>query len=260
MEACIEEIRQWMHENHLKLNNSKTEFLTLGSKHQLSQLGSISIRIGEDQIISSNNARNIGVVFDQHMEMREQVANIACACYAQLRSIARVWRYLTNEAAERLIHAFITSRLDNHNSILYGIPDFLIDKMQLIQNQAACIICRLKKNDHITTTLINLHWLPVKQRIEYKMLLFAYKAQHSVAPVYLADLLLPYVPSRSLRSENQTQLEQPIARSKRYGGSSFSVAAPKLRNDLPNELKESTSLSNFKTTIKTYLFKKAYNL
>ena len=260
MEACIRDIRKWMHENHLKLNDSKTEFLTLGTKHQLSQLGDVSIRIGEESILASASARNIGVLFDQEMNMKEQVNQIMRACYGQVRGIAQIRQFLTTKAAEILVHAFVTSRLDNHNSLLHGVPDYLLDRLQMIQNQAARIITKQKRSDHITQTLIDLHWLPIKYRIQYKMLLFAYKSQQSAAPVYLSDLLSPYIPSRTLRSEQQLRLEQPRARSTRYGERSFSVAAPRLWNDLPVHVKEADTLETFKTRAKTYLFRKAFNV
>jgi hypothetical protein len=260
MEACIEEIRQWMHENHLKLNDSKTEFLIIGTKHQLSQLGDVSIKIGDEAIPSTSSARNIGVMFDAEMNMKEQVSQITRSCYGQLWSISKIRKYLTTDAAERLVHAFITSRLDNHNSMLSGAPDYLLDKLQLIQNQAARVITGQRRNDHITESLVDLHWLPVKYRIEFKMLLFAYKSQHEKAPVYLSDLLYPHVPARSLRSEQQLRLEQPRARSKKYGDRAFSIAAPRLWNNLPLFVKDSDSVDIFKSRLKTHLFKKAFNL
>ena len=260
MEACIRDIRKWMHENHLKLNDSKTEFLAIGSKHQLSQLGDVSIHIGEESIPASASARNIGVMFDQEMNMKEQVNQITRACYGQLRGISQIRQYLTTEAAERLVHAFVTSRLDNHNSLLYGVPDYLLNKLQMIQNQAARVISRQKRSDHITQTLKDLHWLPIKFRVDYKILLFAYKSQHSAAPVYLSDLLSPYIPTRSLRSEQQLRLEQPRVRSTRYGERAFSVAAPRLWNELPSDVKEAGTLEAFKSGLKTHLFKIAYNV
>ena len=249
-----------MHANHLKLNDSKTEFLTLGTKHQLSQIANVSIRIGDENIPSATSARNIGVVFDATMEMKEQVSQVTRSCYAQLRGISQIRRHLTTEAAERLVHAFITSRLDNHNSMLFGVPDYLVDKLQLIQNQAARVITQQRKCDHITETLMTLHLLPVKYRIEYKMLLFAYKSHHQAAPVYLADLLFPYVPPRALRSEQQLRLQQPRARSKKYGERAFSTAVPRLWNDLPIKVKEADSIDTFKSCLKTHLFKRAFNL
>jgi flagellar biosynthesis chaperone FliJ len=198
-------------------------------------------------------------MFDNEMEMREQVAQITRSCYAQLRNISQIRRYLTTEATERLINAFVTSRLDNHNSMLFGVSDYLVDKLQLIQNQAARVITQQRKFDHITQTLKALHWLPVKHRIEYKILLFAYKCQHKKAPIYLADLLFPHLPSRSLRSEKQLRLDQPGTKNK-YGDRAFSVGAPRLWNSLPMYVKEAETLDTFKSRLKTYLFRKAYGL
>ena len=130
----------------------------------------------------------------------------------------------------------------------------------MIQNQAARVISRKKRSDHITQTLKDLHWLPIKFRADYKFLLFAYKSQHSVAPVYLSDLLSAYIPPRSLRSEQQLRLEQPRTKSSRYGERAFSVAAPRLWNGLPVDVKEADTLESFKMRLKTHLFKIAYNV
>ena len=157
MEACIEEIHRWMHANHFKLNDSKTEFLTLGTKSNLSQLENVSLKIRDEDIPSASSARNIGVWFDATMDMKEQVSQITCSCCAQLCSISQIRRYLTPRTAKRLLHAFITSRLGHHNSMLFGVPDYLVDKLQLIQNQAAWVITQQIRSDHITQTLIMLH-------------------------------------------------------------------------------------------------------
>jgi hypothetical protein len=220
----------------------------------------VSIKIGDEAIPSTSSAQHIGVMFDAEMNMKEQVSQITRSCYGQLWSISKIRKYLTTDAAERLVHAFITSRLDNHNSMLSGAPDYLLDKLQLIQNQAARVITGQRRKDHITESLVDLHWLPVKYRIEFKMLLFAYKSQHGKAPVYLSDLLYPHVPARSLRSEQQLRLEQPRARSKKYGDRAFSIAAPRLWNNLPLFVKDSDSVDIFKSRLKTHLFKKAFSL
>ena len=110
--------------------------------------------------------------------------------------------------------------------MLFGVPDYLVDKLQLIQNHASRVITQQRMSDHITDTLVMLHWLPVKYLIEYKMLIFAYKSHHDTAHVYLIDLLFPNVPPRTLRSEQQLRLEQPRARSKKNEERAFSVVPP----------------------------------
>ena len=106
--------------------------------------------------------------------------------------------------------------------MVVGVPDYLVVTLQLIQNQAAQQI----RSDHITETLIIVHWLPVKFHIEYEMLLFASKSQHDTAPVYLTDLLSPYVSPRTPRSEQQLRLEQPRA-SQRSMESVLSLLRPR---------------------------------
>ena len=259
LEGCVEEIRQWMKRNNLKLNDNKTEFVVLGSQHQLSSIGERQLTIGSDSITATISARNNGAVFDETMEMKGQVNQITRSCYAHIRAFSHIRKYLTKDATERLVNAFVTSRLDNNNSLLYGIPDYLLDKLQLIQNNAARLIAQKKKSEHISPTLFDLHWLPVKYRIQYKVLLLAFKSQHGKAPVYLADLLEPYLPARSLRSEQQQRLSQPKARTVKYGDRAFSICAPRLWNKLPSEIKEADTVDRFKALLKTHLFRIAYD-
>ncbi len=104
--------------------------------------------------------------------------------------------------AEKLVHAFMTSRLDYCNALLGGCPASSINKLQIVQNAAARVLTRSRKYDHITPILQSLHWLPIKFRISYKILLLAYKALNDLAPAYLTNLLSRYNPTRSLRSQN----------------------------------------------------------
>ena len=103
---------------------------------------------------------------------------------------------VTRTATERLIISLVTSRLDNLNSLLYGVDDYLLSKLQLVQNNSACVICNLRKSDHISSTLKDLHRFPVKSRILYNILLTVFKSQHGLAPRYLTDLLTPIYPNQ----------------------------------------------------------------
>ena len=153
-----------------------------------------------------------------------------------------------------MVHAFITSRIDTCNSLLYGLPTSQLNRLQRVQNAAARLVSRARKFDHITPVLEKLHWLPVKQHIVFKMIVLLYKVLQQTGPIYLQELIKIRQPLKTnLRSSNKCLLEVPrvkLSRSER----SFAVAAPKLWNTLPQEIKNSTSVTIFKKRLKTLLF------
>ena len=175
------------------------------------------------------------------------------SAYFQLRTISNIRHMLPQAVAEQLTHAYITSRLDTCNSLLLGLPDVLINKLQRIQNAAARMVTRTKKYDHISPVLRQLHWLPIKKRIVFKVLLLTYKALNGLAPGYLADLLQLHTPTRNLRSAEEYRLSVPRS-SHSNGDRAFSVAAPRLWNTLPMNIKMSDSVPIFKGRLKSFLF------
>ena len=135
----------------------------------------------------------------------------------------------------------------------------MISRLQFVQNTAARIVTVTKKFDHITPVLIQLHWLPVHVRILFKVLLLVYKALNGMAPLYITELLSYRTRSHTLRSTDQKPLAVPKSRLKTYGNRAFSVAAPKLWNELPLDLRSLDKINLFKKHLKTDLFKKAFN-
>ena len=192
--------------------------------------------------------------------MERQVNAITKACYYQLRKLGKIRRFLTTDTCRTLVNATITSRLDYANSLLYGIPDYLMDRLQKVQNSVARFIQKTNRRDHITPVLIHLHWLPVEYRVRYKIILVTYKAIHGTAPQYISDLINKYQPSRNLRSSTQSLLVIPKTRTSTYGKRSFRTAAATLWNSIPESVKTIDSLPCFKTHLKTYLFKLAFDL
>ena len=154
-----------------------------------------------------------------------------------------------------LISAFVLSRIDYCNYLLAGCPKQLIHKLQKVQNNAASLICRTPKSDHISPVLNTLHWLPVEQRIEYKLLLLACKSVNNDGTSYLSDLLKFYIPSRQLRSSSDSRLLCILSfRLKSLGQRKFSYQASVLWNSLPISLRHSNSTLAFKSALKTHLF------
>ncbi len=144
-------------------------------------------------------------------------------------------------------------------SHLSGLPAHSISRLQYIQNSAARLLTYTKRSAHITPILFDLHWLPVSSRITYKIFLLTFKSLNGLAPSYLSDLLSLYIPPRHLRTSGCELLCEPRFRLSSMGGRSFSVIAPKLWNSLPLALRTTTTLHEFKSKLKTHLFKKYYS-
>ena len=134
-----------------------------------------------------------------------------------IRSIGRIRKYLSADSFKRLVNTLVTSRIDYTNSILYGSTDYDLNKLQRLQNTAARLIKGAKKNDHIMPILEEIHWLPIRYRIQFKILLLVYKCLHGLAPQYLTELIKLRCPPRTLRSSNRLVLEKPIINMVSYG-------------------------------------------
>ena len=174
--------------------------------------------------------------------------------------ISRIKNFLTTEQLKTVIHAYVTSRIDQNNSLLLGLPKNSTRCIQYVQNASARLITGLKKHEHITPTLISLHWLPVEYRVLFKVLLLTFKCLNGQGPTYLQDLLVPYKPTRSLRSSNDNLLSlPPKCNYKSIEKRLFSSRAPYEWNNLPRNLRESKTVDAFKSGLKTYLFRLAYH-
>ena len=148
------------------------------------------------------------------------------------------------------------SKLDANNALLAGTTTVLKSQLQSVQNAAAKLITEKKKHDHVTPLLHDLHWLPIEDRIIFKVLLLAYKSLNDVGPVYLKDLQHFYKPSFNLRSaDDSLKLIIPRTKLSTYGDRAFSVIAAVEWNKLPMQIRSSKSVQSFKSQLKTYLFK-----
>ena len=148
------------------------------------------ININGINISPSSDARNLGVTVDSHLQMTKHVNNISKSAFLAIRNIGRIRKYLDSENCERLVHAFVISKLDSCNSLLVGLPNSEIEKLQRVQNCAARLVMGAKRGEHITPILYHLQWLPIRCRIDFKILLMTYKALNCQALSYITELLL----------------------------------------------------------------------
>jgi hypothetical protein len=244
--------------NMLKLNDNKTELLLIGKRNIVSKVREFNVRIGDSIIVPSESARNLGVVFDSEFDHQQFIQGSARSMALQLHNIAKIRDFLDRALTEQLVHALVTSKLDYCNSLLGGLPKKSLRPLQLVMNWAARLICRSKRFEPVTPLLRDLHWLPVEQRIVFKTLLLTFKGLQDDSPRYLSDLVSKYVPARCLRSANSCMLVVPKSRLKTVGDRAFSFRAAKLWNSLPASIRQTDSLTSFKTSVKTYLFRAVY--
>ena len=194
--------------------------------------------------------------------MNTNVSNIARTCYFEHCRLASIRRFLTSTATATLVSAFILSRIDNCNSLLFGSTHNVTSHLQRTQNYAARVILCLPKSSSITIHLKSLHWLPVKVRSTYKIACLCYHCHRSTAPSYVTDMLhkKPWH-TRNTRSSSYTMplLNRPAHSKATHGDLSFSFASCSVWNSIPNDVRCDPSLSSFKSRLKTYLFRSVYN-
>ncbi len=244
-----------MENNFLQFNQNKTEVILFGPSHLLQNLrptlGPLEDNIGE-------NVKNLGVIFDPELKFDKQINSVVRTSFLQLRGLRKLKSFLSFNDLEVVIHAFISIRLDYCNSLYAGINQFSLSRLQLVQNAAARFLTGTKKRESITPVLASLHLLPVKFRVDFKVLVFVFKALHGLALIYISDRLHFYSPVRTLISSSQKLLIVPKFRLKSKGNRAFSVLGLMLWNSLPLSIRSSPTLSSFKSFLKTYLFSQAF--
>ena len=176
-----------------------------------------------------------------------------------MRDVRHIRRHLDLGSPKLLATALVSSSLDYCNSLLYGIADIDLTRLQRVQNQLAHLVTKSPPFTRITRIplLRSLYWLPVRFRILFKINLLTCKTLREKQPVYLHSMLAASIPSRSLRSNNDNSLS--ILRVKTNTGTrAFHSSAASLWNNLPLSVHSASSVATFKKYLKTYLFDVAF--
>jgi hypothetical protein len=257
MENCIKDVRKFLHQNKLSNNSEKTEFMLIGSKHNLNKVDTDSLKVNDISIKTADKVRNLGVILDKTMSMEPQVKNMCKKAFFNIRNIASIRKCLSIADTKTAVHALVTPHLDYGNSLLPGTNKSILDKLQIAQNASAQLIMRLKKHDRISHVRKELHWLPVKARIEFKILNMTWKALNDQAPQYIMSMLRRSSNNRSLGSNNQNLLEVPRSKTA-HRDKALSTIAPKLWNTLPLALRNTEDNNTFRRMLKKHLFHNNY--
>ena len=252
----INSVKTWMSSNRLRLNADKTQFSWLGTSHFL---GRRDMQAVSSILQSSDVVNNLGVYLDSGLVMDRQVSKLCQVCYFHLRRLRTVRRSLTKESLLTLVHAFVTSRVDHCNGLLFGSHSYLLDRLQSVLNSAARLVLNIPKFSHISAAIRDeLHWLPIRRRIDFKIALTVRHCLVGAAPEYLMELCHPVgsaVGRQCLRSASRGDLVVPRFRLQTFGHRAFAVSGPQIWNSLPLGIRQSRdNLLLFKRKLKAHLF------
>ena len=244
---CLNLITDWMTSHFLKLNAGKSNLLVFSPKNLKDKIFFDRVYLGNNIFIPvSLDAMNLGVKLDSELSFSKHIGMILSQSYRMISSIGRIKSYLTVNDLRCLVQCVIVSKIDNCNSLFYGINEYEIAKLQKLQNSCARLIYNRKRSDHVSDLFVELHWLPVKQRILFKILLFVYKIFLNACPVYMKDCLTVIDYNNRILKVNRVNTA--------YGERAFSNCAPKLWNALPEYIRKSNTIKFFKGQLKHYFF------
>ena len=212
------------------------------------------------QLVPCECAKNLGVVLDSTLSFRPHIDSVVKTCNFHIRNLYMIRNFINRDNLSSLVYSLIVSKIDYCNSLLVGLPKVTLKKVQSILNRAARLIYSLPPQVPTTPFLMQLHWLPVKARVEFKICLITFRAQ----PLYIRELLslAPVEPVMSLRSSDDPyHLCEPRAVGEsNFANCFFSYVAPRLYNKLPLSLKQIESVDTFKKQLKSFFFSQACDL
>ena len=247
LSVVTNKIRNWMRHSFLKMNNSTMEIVICGTKNQCSKITTMAIDIGDTTVNISLNLTYLGVLLDQNLKLKSHILSKAKKASYHLYRIKQIIKFLDLPAKQTPISSLIMSHLDYTNAIFVNLPNSSIFPMQCVQNQAAKLVMNKHHLDIHTTIMSHLHWLPIKFRCEYKMLLQVYRCMKGQAPEYLQHKLMHKNLAWVTHSSTDCNLLQiPSNKRRTLADHGFSSAGSRLWNSSPLELGAASSVPTFK--------------
>ena len=211
MERLVKDIENWMASNMRKLNGDKSDRMVLNGPCR-PRIELPPITICDESVSKSDSTNLLGVEVDCTLSLKNLIKNTTKCCFYKLHNLFKIRRFLSEEAAKSMVHTLITSKLDYCNSILNGLPNTTLEFLIRVQKAATRLISNKTKFQHISPVMKDLHWLPIKKWIEYKILVLTFKCVHNLAPAYLTELLHKAT-NKGTRADNKNLLVVPMVKS-----------------------------------------------
>jgi hypothetical protein len=256
LNECLDAVSAWFLSNGLLVNPDKSDAILVGTDAQRKKIHFDGVMMSGTHIGFSDHVKSLGVTLDTQLNLEMHVINVCKSCNYHIKALRAIRLSLDDFTAEAIGRSIVMARLDYCNGLLIGIAKQNLDHLQRIQNSLARVVTRSDYRQHIKPMLQSLHWLPVKERIEFKLATLTFKSRCGLAPGYLSELITDYHPTRELRSCSLNLLNTPRVKTV-LGARAFSYAAPAIWNKLPADIKAAKTLNNFKTKLKTYYFRNA---
>jgi len=253
LENVVQKCITWFRSNKLMINESKTEYIIYGKANLLSKIKCKSFNVGNVLIEPKEKVKNIGFINDAYYKMQHQIDNIFKNCKFQLYRLGKIRKFLNCNSTRILVNAFVISRLDFQNSLLYGLPMRKLNRLQMIINSSVRLIFKLRKRTHITEYIKKLGWLNIQNRIIYKIIIIIKKVLIHKSPTYLYEMLHIKNTYECKNLRNNDNKLAHIHSSNSISDGTLPVASQKLYNNLPTELRKMSNLFNFKKQLHKYL-------
>jgi len=237
------------------LNPDKSEALLIARKTNAEKFaGGVGVCVAGSDITFAVQLKSLGVTLDQNLSFDQHVGNIVKSSNYNIHSLRHIRPMLDKTVANTIACSIVSTRLDYCNALLYNTSAKNIQRLQRVQNTLARVVAGTKRRDHIRP-VPDLHWLPVTQRIEYKVALITHKVLSTREPHYLHSLTnnTKYNPARQLRSEGQRLLARPSGLTSALASRSFTRAIEAVWNSLSETVRKLDCLW-FQKLLKTFLF------
>jgi hypothetical protein len=262
LESCSQAVRGWFAVNNLMLNADKSDVMLIGTSAQLLAANHISEIVVAGAVLKPVAAiKSLGVTLDSRLTFAAHVTAVCKACNYHIWALRHIRHLLTPDVANTLACSIVGARIDYCNSILYGASTSSINKLQRLQNSLARVVMQQPRRTHAEPLLRSLHWLSVEHRVTYKLAVLTFNVRHTATPDYLSSLISNRVTGTGMSLRSSSRSLMAVPRTKTVCASrSFSVCAPVVWNSLPPDIQSCSCFKTFKSKLKTFLFRRAYDI